>query len=439
MTVQKVYSFPRGGIKFKDSSVPSRDSCVTSFLPSISIIPLIQHSGARAHPVISVGEMVREGTLIGRGVGTGSANVHASVPGRVIRLVSWVNAAGQQMDGMMIRMEGAFSKLGKYEEVYSWEGMLPYDIQRIIAEFGVVEMERDGIPVSDLISSFRSAPEPVTLVVSCVFDDPWLVADYVLCKERAEAIVEGAVIIARICRINRIVFAISHTEKELSSPFLAASAKWGIPVATVLVGSRYPQRNHRELEIALKSYAKKEDVVLGSLFVLGPATFSAVYDAVRMRKPVLERYVAVGGTAVKQPQIMKVRIGKRIGDIFAECEGFIGSPKKIAAGSPLLGKPFADLDEPVTKTTNAIFAIREGFRQEKRGLCISCGECRHVCPVSLDPEELYKRALLYGKNTGSNNRAAECHGCGCCEVVCPSTLPLSAVIISSVARENKGA
>jgi electron transport complex protein RnfC len=380
--------------------------------------------------------MVKEGSLVGRGIGQGSANVHASVPGRVIRLVSWKSAGGQVLDGLMIRLEGSFSKLGKSEELFSWEGMLPYDIQRTIADYGVVEMEGNGRPVSELISFFRSAPEPITLVISCVFDDPWLVADYVLCEERAAAIAEGAAITARTCRVSRIIYAVSHTEKELGKILYAAAAKWGITVSTVLVGSKYPQRNRRELELVLKNYGKKEGVELGSLFVLGPATLAAVYDAVKMRKPVMERYIAVGGSAVKQPQIMKVRIGKRIGDIFAECGGFSGVPKKIAAGSPLLGKPFADLDEPVTKTTNAIFAIQEGFRQEEKGICISCGECRHVCPVGLDPEELYKKALIGGKETDSLSRAAECHGCGCCEVVCPSLLPLSAIIISYAARGN---
>ena len=436
MSTQKIYSFPRGGITFKDSTVPPRDSCVTAFLPSISIIPMIQHSGGRAQPVVSAGEAVKEGMLVGRGRGQGSANVHSSVPGRVIRLVSWKSSGGQVLDGLLIRLEGSFEKLGKYEELFTWNGMLPYDIQRTIADFGVVEMEGSGKPVSELISSFRSAPEPITLVVSCVFDDPWLAADFVLCKERTTAIAEGAVITARTCKVNRIIFAVSHHEKELGEMFLTAINRWGIPSATVLVGSKYPQRNRRELELVLRNYEKKENQELGSLFILGPATLAAVYDAVKLRKPVMERYITVGGSAVKQPQVMKVRIGKRIGEIFSECGGFRAHPKKVAAGSPLLGKPFADLDEPVTKTTNAIFAIHEGFQHGKRGTCISCGECRHVCPIGLDPEELYKKAIISGRETDSTKRAAECHGCGCCEVVCPSMLPLSAVIISFAARGN---
>jgi len=436
---QKIYSFPRGGITFSDPTVPSRNSCVSAFLPSLSIIPLIQHSGGRANPVVSVGDVVKEGMLIARGKGPGSANIHASVPGRIIRLIAWKNSLGKMLDGFVIRMEGSFEKLGKREEEFPWHGMFPHDIQRTISDFGVVEMEGNGRPVSDIISSFRSAPEPITLVACCVFDDPWLAADYVLCKERIAQVAEGAAITARTCRVSRIVYAVSKTEKELGDEFLAAGQKWGIPIEVVVVGSKYPQRNRREIELVLRDFEKKEEVELGSLFILGPATLAAVYDAVKLRKPVMERYVTVGGSAVMQPQIMKVRIGKRIGDLFAECGGFKASPKKVAVGSPLSGQPLSDLDEPVTKTSYAVFALLEGSRKESWSSCINCGECRNVCPVGLDPEELYKRALISGKkivNAVSPDMSTECHACGCCEIVCPSQLPLSSVISSFASSKN---
>ena len=441
---QRVYTFPRGGISFDDSSVPSRDSYETAYLPSLSVISLTQHTGGRAYPIVSVGDAVKEGMLIGRGQGPGSANVHATVPGRVIRLASWKNPGGQIQEGLVIRMEGSFEKLGKREEIFSWEGMLPYDIQRTISDFGVVEMEGGGRPVSDIISALRSASETVTLVVRCVFDDPWLASDYVLCRSRAKAIAEGAVITARTCRVNRIIYAISQGERALADELLAAGSKWGIPAAVVLVGSKYPQRGRRELELVLRNYGKRENLDLGSLFILGPATLAAVFDAVKMRKPVLERFITVGGSAVKKPQVMKVRIGTRVGEIFAECGGFTGAPKRIASGSPLLGRPIMDLDEPVVKTSYAIFALLEGYRRDRYENCISCGECRNVCPVGLDPEELYKKTIIDANGDLSRisspgravGLAAECHGCGCCEVVCPSRLPLSTAITASVLRRN---
>jgi electron transport complex protein RnfC len=141
---------------------------------------------------------------------------------------------------------------------------------------------------------------------------------------------------------------------------------------------------------------------------------------------------------------MRVRIGKRIGDVFAECGGFFDTPKRIAAGSPLLGREVTDLNEPVVKTSYAVFAVLKRQEALTERNCISCGECRAVCPVGLDPEELYKRKLkpdaATAKDAAASAEAAEavlaaaanektdCHGCGCCEVVCPSGLSLSGVI-----------
>jgi electron transport complex protein RnfC len=336
-------------------------------------------------------------------------------------------------------MEGGFEKLGKREEIYPWEGLLPYDLQRLIAEFGVVEMEGPGRPISDIIASLRNVSETITVVVRCVFDDPWLAADYVLCGERIRAVVEGAKIIARTVRAGRIVYAVSRGEEELGKSLTAAVGNWDIPSSLVLVGSRYPQRNRRELDLVLRNYGKHEGVELGSLLVLSPATLAAIHDAVKLKKPVLDRYVAVGGSAVRNPQVMKVRIGTRISEVFSQCGGFVHKPKCTAVGSPLIGKTLAALNEPVVKTSYAVFALREGAKAvNPSGCCIGCGECRNVCPVGLDPEELYKRTRISGVSREDMplSRAAECHGCGCCEVVCPSLLPLSSAITASALKGN---
>jgi electron transport complex protein RnfC len=135
---------------------------------------------------------------------------------------------------------------------------------------------------------------------------------------------------------------------------------------------------------------------------------------------------------------MKVRIGTRIGEVLAECGGFIDKPKKIAAGSPILGQAVVDLDEPIVKTSYAVFALLEGQTggTVERN-CISCGECRTVCPVGLDPEELFK--LARGRRSGEPVPGVSgCHGCGCCEAVCPSRLPLSTVIFDHVRGEKTG-
>ncbi|MDR2470861.1 MAG: SLBB domain-containing protein [Treponema sp.] len=433
----KVYSFFRGGIRYHDATVPSRDSSITAFLPGLSVIPLVQHIGSKANPVVAVGDRVGEGMLIGRGQGLGSTNIHATVPGRVVRTVSWKMAEGLTNDALVIKLDGGFERLGRREEIFPWQSLAAFELQRIIAEYGIVEMEGTGRPVSDMLYALRSARDPVSLVVRCVFDDPWLAADYVLLRERMEAVAEGSRVAARAGRMGRIVLVFSRGEKDLARRFAGILAKSELPVSLVLAGARYPQRNRRELELVLRRFARREGIDMGTILALGPATLAAIHDAVKLKKPILERYVAVGGSAVKKPRVMKVRIGTRIGEVFAECGGFVDKPRRIGSGSPLLGRAVTDLDEPVIKTSYALFAFLPGQTGgSSRSRCTGCGECRMVCPVGLDPEALYKYMNGSDSRDVRNSRAAECHGCGCCEVACPSRLPLSTGIIRSALKGN---
>jgi len=418
----KIYSFPRGGLPYDDPTAPGKSPAVNAFLPALSVIPL--GSIARpVYPVVSIGEMVREGMLIGRGSGAGSANVHAAVPGRVIKKVAWKDRDGLDNNALVIRMEGGFERLGRKDDLFVWNSLSCYDLQRIIFENGIVEMENDERPLAELISSCRKVEDKITLVVRCVFDDPWLVADYALCQDRLNAVIEGAAIVAKAgSKISQIIFAVSHHEKALGEQLLEGTGKLETPCSLVYTGSRYPQRNSRELELALRVYEKKEGVSLGALLILGPAVLAAAYDSVVHKKPILERYVAVGGSAVSKPQIMKVRIGTRISEIIEQCGGFSEPPERIVTGSPLSGKAVMYLDEPVGKTCYAIVAMAKSqAAAHGQQNCINCGECRAVCPVGLDPQSIYKRIkkqeIAYAGSTG-------CHGCGCCKIVCPSALPL---------------
>ena len=423
----KIYSFPRGGFSYEDPSAPLKSQVVNAYLPALSVISL-GNKNNKASPIVNVGETVREGMLIGRASASGGVNVHATVPGRVIRKLTWTDRENNTNDGYLIRMEGSFERLGKKEDLIIWNGISGYDIQRIISDYGILEMDNIEKPLSEMISTSRRESEKLTLVVRCVFDDPWLVADYALCKDRLNAVIEGAAIVSKACfKVSQIIFAVSHHEKDLGQDLLSGASKIEIPSHLVLTGSRYPQRKNRELEIALRIYEKKEGVSLGTLLILSPSVLAAAYDAVAYKKPVLDRYVAVGGTAVRNPQIMKVRIGTRIGDLIEQCGGFIAPPEKIITGSPLSGKEVAYLDEPVGQTCYAIVAMSKGqaVNHEQQN-CINCGECRTVCPIGLDPQYIYKRIKIKEITDAS---AIGCRLCGCCRIACPSGLPLLETIL----------
>jgi electron transport complex protein RnfC len=416
-------------------SKPERTTHTEAFLPLLSVIPLVQNNGARLTPLVEVGDIVREGMLVARAESVGAANIHATVPGTIVRTVSWEMAEGIMNEGLIIRMGGSFEKSGRPELIFSWQDRPASELLKRVDDCGIVEMEGSGRPIREVLADFMGTNKPGTLVLSCVFDDPWRVADYVLCQERFADVLEGSAILGKMSGVNRIIYAVSWRERRLAARLMQEATKYDIPATAVLVGSRYPQSNARELELALRVYERKEGEQLGRLIIEGPATLTAIRDAVVLKKPILERFVAVGGSAVRHPQVMRTRIGKRIREMFNECGGFIRTPSRIASGSPLSGYKVADLDEPVTKNMYALFAIlpkHDGGRTTRS--CIGCGECRAVCPVGLDPEALFKHINL---KLGGIGRATECHGCGCCDVVCPSRLPLSTEIINATVQERK--
>ncbi|MDR2795106.1 MAG: 4Fe-4S dicluster domain-containing protein [Spirochaetaceae bacterium] len=446
----KIYSFSRGGIKFEDGSAPDRVQSRLAFLPEIVILPLAAESGSRSIPVVSVGQHIEEGMLVARGQGSGSANIHSPIPGRLVKTIKWEPAPGFLSDALVIRLEGGFNKLGKPEIKHEWTGLNWFELRSLIAEYGVIEMDGLGRPLCDIFSKNSTVGSPLTFVVRCVFDDPWLAAEYCLCKERLKAVAEGCLITARAAGAATVLFAVSAAERKLGNALLEAAKRCDtsgqFTLAEILVGSRYPQHSDYEMETVLRQYAKKEDLIKGGMFMLSPATTAAVYNAVVLRVPVLDRYVAVGGPALKDRAVIKVRIGSRLRDLFAECGGFNVKTEEseviAVIGSPLLGRAASGLDEPILKTSRSVFvsavkrrgtALKKSFWFNKiskflpAAACISCGECRNVCPVRLDPEDVYKR-ITYGKQ---GILSSNCIGCGCCDAVCPSKLPLCTVIARS--------
>jgi electron transport complex protein RnfC len=454
----KIYSFSRGGIKFEDSFAPDRDQSRLAFLPEMVIVPLSAESGSRAIPVVSTGQHIEEGMLIARGQGSGSANIHSPIPGKLVKTVKWEAAPDFLSDALVIRLEGSFNKLGKPEERHEWTGLNRFELCSLIAEYGVIEMDGLGRPICDIFSQNNVAASTLTFIVRCVFDDPWLAAEYCLCRERLEAVAEGSLITARAAGAAMIVFAVSAAERELGKALLETAKRNGISgqftFAEVLVGSRYPQRSDYAMETVLRQYARREGLIKGRTFMLSPTTAAAVYDAVVLRVPVLERHVAVGGPALKHRAVIKARIGSRLCDLFTECGGFNGKTERAsviaAIGSPLMGRTAANLDEPILKTSRSVFVFAEkrceaAFKKYSWlnkiskflpvTACINCGECRRVCPVRLDPEDLYKR-INYRKQCIINSN---CIGCGCCEAVCPSKLPLCTSIVRSPSTFKGGA
>ncbi|GMO47148.1 MAG: electron transport complex subunit RsxC [Termitinemataceae bacterium] len=442
----RVYSFPKGGIVFNDAFAPGKQESVLSFLPGISIIVLRSFSGNSSYPVVQNGSRVEEGMLIARRQGCGSANIHSPIPGRVIRTFTWKLAENTFSSAIAIQLEGKFERLGRIETERQWQELSQFQLRSILDKNGLVEMEGEGKPLCDRFTSYDTVYNEFSLALRCVFDDPWLAADYCICKERTKEVALGCVITAKAAGAKDICIAVSKNDEDIAQAIYSEIEAIGFTAVITILSSKYPQHSNKQIEDSLG--IKEELYKTGGrpLMIIGPQTASAVYDAVVFNKPVTDRYVAVGGNAVQTPRVLKVRIGSRIGDVFKECGGFIKEPDSLVMGSPLMGRNAASLNEPILKCSGVVYAsydsrstkiikkIKSKLNLDTYGhtKCIGCGECRRVCPASLDPEELYKRKRNNKHQDTIIPLLMKCNGCGCCESVCPSRLLLCTAIVRPV-------
>ncbi|MCI0518306.1 MAG: electron transport complex subunit RsxC, partial [Woeseiaceae bacterium] len=66
--------------------------------------------------------------------------------------------------------------------------------------------------------------------------------------------------------------------------------------------------------------------------------------------------------------------------------------------------------------------------------CIRCGECAVVCPIRLQPQQLYWFACSDNEKQLRAHGLTDCIECGCCDLVCPSHIPLTADFRRAKAR-----
>lgn len=379
---------------------------------------LKQHAGAPARCVVRRGEFVREGMVVGRGVGPGSSDVHAPVPGVVQDIRSVLLAEGGESEAVVIALEGSFDRLGRRVERYVWTSMSRADILRTARDRGVVDVETPGFPLFDLLSERASTD---ILILNAVESEPYLRTESSLLKERAEQVLDGLAILAKVASPARVVIAVDEgCGEESMAPWSENEAHAEI----VRLRTRYPQDMRNQILEAILGAKKKN---LSSVLIVRPSTAMALHEAVVLAKPMMERYITVGGGAIKSPAVLKARIGTPIGDLIEECGGFMGPPARLVLGGPFRGFSVHDLDAPVTKTSSAVLALsREEVGEMRRHPCIRCGRCAGVCPEKLDPERLFRYLAHRLYDEAEAWGLSDCTLCGACGYICPSRVPLVA-------------
>ncbi len=423
----KLKTFKIGGVHPDDNKISASAPITALPLPKTVTIPIAQHIGAPAKIVVQRGDNVKVGQVIAVHEGFVSANIHASVSGRIGVIEEVMDSTGFKHTAVSIRVKGDDwdETIDRSDTLIEEIKLQPKEIVARIMESGVVGMGGAAFP-SHVKLTVPEGKHVDHLLINGVECEPYLTSDHRLMLEKRKEIIVGIKILMRSLGVEKAIIGIEdnkHDAIELFQELLKNDAAITVEALEV----HYPQGGEKQLIQALLN----REVPSGGLpadvgaIVHNVGTTFAIYEAVQKNKPLVERVVTVTGKEVKQPSNFLVRIGTPVIDLLIAAGGVPERTGKIVSGGPMMGKAIADLDVPVAKGTSGILLIpdEESKRAEIYN-CVHCGKCIEACPMGLEPYRL----LLMSKK-GNHERAKEehildCIECGSCSFVCPSNRPI---------------
>ncbi len=403
-------------------------------------VPLSQHLGVPAKPLVAKGDMVKTGQLIAKGEAFISAHIHAPVTGKVIKIDDVMDSSGYRKKSIVIQAEEDewASDIDLDPSVVRDVALDAEAIIKRVNDKGIVGLGGATFP-SHVKLMVPKGKKAEWLIINGVECEPYLTADHRLMLEKGEQVLVGVSIQMKALGVNQAIIGIENNKPDAIALMTElAEAYDGIRVEALEV--KYPQGAEKQL---IKAAINRE-VPSGKLpievgcVVHNVGTAFAVYEAVQKNMPLIRRVVTVAGRSLKKPSNFMVRIGTPVSALIEAAGGLPEDTGKVINGGPMMGKALNDLSAPVTKGTSGILVFTKDEAPRKPMVaCIRCGRCMTVCPMGLEP---YLLSVLAEKKRDEDcelDRIMDCMECGSCLYICPSGRPLLDMIRVGKQRVGK--
>lgn len=420
-----------GGVHPYEGKELSKDKPIKDVLPKGDLVyPLSQHIGAPAVPVVTKGERVLRGQKIAESGGFVSAPIYASVSGVVKAIEPRRVVTGDMVMSIVIENDHEYEEV-VYSEAKPLDEMTREEIIECIKEAGVVGMGGAGFPTHVKLSV--KEPEKIDYVIAnCAECEPYLTSDYRRMLEEPDKLIEGLKVSLALFPNAKGILAVEDNKPDCIAILKEKTIEEPRIVVTQLK-TKYPQGAERQLIYATTKRKINSTMLPADVgcVVNNVDSIVAIYNAVYLRKPLMERIVTITGEAVNEPQNMRVHIGTNYHELIEAAGGFKEEPVKIISGGPMMGFGVFELDIPTTKTASALLCLtKDEVSEMEPSACINCGRCLEVCPGRVMPSKLATLAEKYKEEEFVENDGMECCECGCCSYVCPAKRHLTQSIKS---------
>jgi electron transport complex protein RnfC len=416
-------------------------------LPKKLYIPLQQHVGKPAEPLIMVGEKVLKGQLLAYSQGLISAPVHAPSSGIIVDVNDYPapHPSALPIRTIVLETDGK-DKWIKTQVVDDPFQLNPEEISMRVGAAGIVGLGGATFPTAVKLNMGRENRVD-TLIINGSECEPYLCCDDRLMQERAEQIIDGVRLMLRGMtnssganlhlpeggragqpgmKTVRAVVAIEDNKPQAYFSMRNAAQPYA-QIQVIQIPTRYPMGWDRQLI----RYVTGKEVPVGcrsseiGVTIHNVGTAYAVHKAIRYGQPLLGRVVTVAGGAVKRPMNVEVLFGTLISELFDFCEVNTDETARIVMGGPMMGDSLPHTGLPTVKATSGILALAQSeLKSTDEQPCIRCASCVSVCPAGLRPLDMANNIRINQLDAAVDIGLKDCISCGCCSYICPSNIPL---------------
>ena len=419
----------RGGVHPEDRKSLSADRPITELpMPPLLHIPLQQHIGAPAQPLVKRSDSVKKGQLLAASQGAISAPVHAPTSGRIMGIGNFPahHPSGLSVRTITLQPDGNEEWDESIESCENPFSLTPEEIAKRVANAGIVGMGGATFP-SAVKLGLSSRYSLNTLVINGAECEPYLTCDDRLMREYPERVIGGIRLMAYALGVERIIIGIENNKPQAQQTLEEATSEYK-NIGIAKLPTRYPMGSEKHL---VQTLTGKETPARGltadiGVVVHNVATAFAVYEALYFGIPLISRVMTVSGGALNEPNNLRVPLGTPLEQIIQFCKGFNDEPEQIISGGPMMGQPIPSTRVPSVKGSNGLLALSRNEVQDAPVMpCIRCASCVKACPCGLLPLEMSSRIRAGNLESSVSLGLLDCIGCGSCSYVCPSHIPLA--------------
>ena len=420
--------------KTESTSVPISELPV----PAQLVLPITQHAGDPAQPIVGIGERVLKGQLIAEPNGGLGAPVHASSSGKIVAIEPWPvhSRYGDSAPCIVLESDGEDRGIEAADVQPDFTAVPADALLTMILRGGIVGLGGAVFPTAQKLMQALSCKLEY-LILNGVECEPYISCDDVLMREHAREVIGGAQILMHALGIEDCYIAVESDKPEAIRSLTEALGEADDDrLVLKQVPTIYPSGGEDQL---VQLVANREVPSTGlptdvGCLVQNVGTAAAIYDWIVNNEPLVSRVTTVTGDGIMQPMNVRVRLGTTIADVVSFVGGYTDRARHLIVGGPMTGKSVSTDRVPVVKASNCILALSAIPRVSEELPCIRCGDCAAVCPIQLLPQQLFWYACADDEARMRRYGLVDCIECGCCDLVCPSHIPLTANFRTAKAR-----